>query len=263
MNVLVFNCGSSSLKYRLIAIRTSGSCPAAKRSGLVPRRPSRRAWCCNAMRVKRKRAVPMRNHAQALQEVVRELQATPGAMPDVIGHRLVNGGPSITEHSRVDNDVFAELRRHQDLAPIHNPPAIDTIEACRVIPGSAAGCHFRYPFHRTIPEHARTYAIPRELSASLGIRKYGFHGISHQYVTTEVARLMGIPLSEFCAVSCHLGSGGASLCGGQRPVGRQHDGRFAAAGVGDEQRAAVISIRESHYVCSPKPEGTGVPSKDS
>ena len=212
MNVLVFNCGSSSLKYRLIAMPDERELSGGECSGLVPRRPSRRAWCCNAMRVKRKRAVPMRNHAQALQEVVRELQPH-RRMPDVIGHRLVNGGPSITEHSRVDNDVFAELRRHQDLAPIHNPPAIDTIEACREsFPGLPQVVISDTSFHRTIPEHARTYAIPRELIASLGIRKYGFHGISHQYVTTEVARLMGIPLSEFCAVSCHLGSGGASLC---------------------------------------------------
>jgi acetate kinase len=134
-------------------------------------------------------------------------------MPDVIGHRLVNGGPTITDHSRVDDEVMAELRQHQALAPIHNPPAIDTIAACReTFPGLPQVVISDTAFHSSIPDHARTYAIPRELSATLGIRKYGYHGISHQYVTTETARLMGIPLAEFSAVSCHLGSGGASLC---------------------------------------------------
>ena len=134
-------------------------------------------------------------------------------MPDVIGHRLVNGGPSITDHSWVDETVMAELLAHQDLAPIHNPPAIATIQACReTFPGLPQVVISDTAFHRTIPLHARTYAIPRAISQDLGIRKYGYHGISHQYVVTETARLMGIPLDRFCAVSCHLGSGGASLC---------------------------------------------------
>jgi len=131
----------------------------------------------------------------------------------VIGHRLVNGGPSITDHSRVDEAVLAELLAHQDLAPIHNPPAIATIQACReVFPGLPQVVISDTAFHRTIPRHAQTYAIPHALSRDLGIRKYGYHGISHQYVVTETARQMNIPRDQFCAVSCHLGSGGASLC---------------------------------------------------
>ena len=214
MNVLVFNCGSSSLKYRLIAMPDERELSGGEAQRIGP--PTAKPSCLVLQRQageKETRVVPMRNHAQALLEVVRELQATPGAMPDVIGHRLVNGGPTITERSQVDDDVFAELRRQQDLAPIHNPPAIDTIEACRTaFPGLPQVVISDTAFHRTIPEHARTYAIPRDLSQVLGIRKYGYHGISHQYVTTEVARRMGIPLHEFCGVSCHLGSGGASLC---------------------------------------------------
>ena len=113
----------------------------------------------------------------------------------------------------VDDAVLAELLAHQDLAPIHNPPAIATIQACReVFPGLPQVVISDTAFHRTIPLHAQTYAIPHALSRDLGIRKYGYHGISHQYVVTETARLMGIPLDRFCAVSCHLGSGGASLC---------------------------------------------------
>ena len=85
----------------------------------------------------------MRDHAEALQEVVRELRETPGAMPDVIGHRLVNGGPSITEHALVDDAVLADLSAHQDLAPIHNPPAIATIQSLpRRLSRPAAGRDF-------------------------------------------------------------------------------------------------------------------------
>jgi acetate kinase len=134
-------------------------------------------------------------------------------MPDVIGHRLVNGGPTVTDHSFIDDSVLAELIACQDLAPIHNPPAIATIEACReMFPGLPQVVISDTAYHRTIPLHARTYAIPQDVSREMGIRKYGYHGISHQYVVTETASLMKIPLDRFRAVSCHLGSGGASLC---------------------------------------------------
>ena len=214
MNVLVFNCGSSSLKYRLIAMPDEHELSGGEAQRIGP--PTAKPSCLVLNRAggaKETRVTPMRDHAQALQKVVRELQAIPDAMPHVIGHRLVNGGPTITEHSRVDESVLAELIMHQDLAPIHNPPAIATIQACReTFPGLPQVVISDTAFHRTIPEYARTYAIPRALSAAQGVRKYGYHGISHQYVVTETARLMGIPREQFFAVSCHLGSGGASLC---------------------------------------------------
>ncbi|MHB8952591.1 MAG: acetate/propionate family kinase [Pirellulaceae bacterium] len=214
MNVLVFNCGSSSLKYRLIDMPAEQELAGGEAQRIGP--PTAKPSCLVFKRgggAQETRLTPMRDHAQALQEVVRELQATPGAAPDVIGHRLVNGGPSITDHSPVNDSVMAELLAHQDLAPIHNPPAIATIQACRdAFPGLPQVVISDTAFHRTIPLHARTYAIPRAIREQMGIRKYGYHGISHQYVVTETARRMGVPLERFCAVSCHLGSGGASLC---------------------------------------------------
>ena len=155
----------------------------------------------------------MRDHGEALRQVVAVLRESPGCMPHVIGHRLVNGGPTITDRSLVDDAVWAELVACKDLAPIHNPPAMATIQACReVFPGLPQVVVSDTAFHRTMPLHAQTYAIPTTLSQTLGIRKYGYHGISHQYVVAEVARQMGIPVTRFSAVSCHLGSGGASLC---------------------------------------------------
>jgi len=214
MNVLVFNCGSSSLKYRLIAMpgEEQLSSGEAQRIGPPTAKPSCLVLHGNG-RPNETRTIPMRNHAEALQQVVAVLRETPDAMPDVIGHRLVNGGPTITDRFWIDDSVLAELIACQDLAPIHNPPAIATIQACReMFPGLPQIVISDTNYHRTIPLHARTYAIPQDVSRAMGIRKYGYHGISHQYVVTETARLMNIPLDRFRAVSCHLGSGGASLC---------------------------------------------------
>ena len=212
MNILVFNCGSSSLKYRLIAMpgeeQLSGG--EAQRIGPPTAKPS--CLVLHGDGQQETRVIPMGDHAEALQQVVEVLREM-DAMPDVIGHRLVNGGPTVSEHSWIDDSVLAELIACQDLAPIHNPPAIATIQACReMFPGLPQVVISDTAYHRTIPEYARTYALPRSVREEMGIRKYGYHGISHQYVVTETARLMGVPLDQFRAVSCHLGSGGASLC---------------------------------------------------
>ncbi len=212
MNILVFNCGSSSLKYRLISMpdeeQLSGG--EAQRIGPPTAKPS--CLVLHGDGQQETRDIPMRDHAEALEQVVGVLREM-NAMPDVIGHRLVNGGPTVTDHSWIDDTVLAELIACQDLAPIHNPPAIATIQACRnMFPGLPQVVISDTAYHRTIPAHAQTYALPQSVRGEMGIRKYGYHGISHQYVVTETARLMNVPLDDFRAVSCHLGSGGASLC---------------------------------------------------
>ena len=101
----------------------------------------------------------------------------------------------------------------QDLAPLHNPPATFLVRACQErAPHLPQVCVFDTAYHATIPECDRTYALPRSLADKLGIRKYGFHGTSHQFVVSEAAKMLGKPLNTLNAVSCHLGSGGASLC---------------------------------------------------
>jgi acetate kinase len=125
----------------------------------------------------------------------------------------VHGGTRFTQPAVVDESVMAGLAEVRDLAPLHNPPAIALMEACRArYPELPQVAVFDTAFHATIPEPARTYALPRPLCAELGIRKYGFHGTSHQYVMEEAASLLRKPIERFSAVSCHLGSGGASLC---------------------------------------------------
>jgi len=213
MNVLVFNCGSSSLKYKLISM-PSEKCLAggeAQRVGPPTAEPS-----CIFHRTEGKEELfptPMRNHAEAFAGVMSILEKCGDLRVDAVGHRVVHGGEEFTKPTLISKKVFAKLRSNQDLAPLHNPPAIDLIEACRrLYPNLPQIAVFDTAFHRTIPDYAYSYALPEKLRVQMGIRKYGFHGISHQYVAEEAAKLLRLSLSEMNAVSCHLGSGGASLC---------------------------------------------------
>ncbi len=213
-HVLVFNCGSSSLKYSLLEMPgerelTRGE---AQRVGPVTAEPARI--------LHRREGVletvfrPMANHVAAYDAVMELFERDGLPRPDGIGHRLVHGGRQFAgAASLFTPEADRALDAVAELAPIHNPPAIQLVRGCRErAPDLPQVLVFDTSFHATIGEAARTYALPRALREGLGIRKYGFHGISHQYVVTEAARLLGIPLTDLNAVSCHLGSGGASLC---------------------------------------------------
>lgn len=128
-----------------------------------------------------------------------------------IGHRVVHGGSRYTSPVVIDDAVIAAIREMAVFAPLHNPANLAGVEYCRrstTVPQVAV---FDTAFHQTMPAVASTYAIPRELSEKHGIRRYGFHGTSHEYVTRECARLMGVDYEAFNAISLHLGNG-ASVC---------------------------------------------------
>ncbi len=220
MNVLVLNCGSSSLKYRLIDMpsETERANGEAQRVGPTTAEPSRIVYQ-TAGQPPQTRLVAMPDHFTAFEQILGVLAEESCPLPVAIGHRVVHGGSRFHRHTLVDDRVLEDLDAVSGLAPLHNPPAVRLIKFCRQryphLPNVAV---FDTVFHSTIPERAHTYALPLSVREDLGIRKYGFHGISHQYVATEAARLMGRPLHKLNAVSCHLGSGGASLCaivGGQ------------------------------------------------
>lgn len=213
MRIIVFNCGSSSLKYRLIEMPGGRELAGgeAERVGPKTAEPARIHHQVGGK--KETIVVDMPDHATAFTQVMKLLERSPELVPDAIGHRMAHGGPNFKEHVILDDTVMAELERIQELAPIHNPPAVRLVAACRrLYPALPETVVFDTVFHATIPEVARTYALPTALAAKHGFRKYGFHGTSHQYVAQEAARLLGVPWSKFNAVSCHLGSGGASLC---------------------------------------------------
>ena len=139
-----------------------------------------------------------------------ETLAELGRDADAVGHRIVHGGPRLTDPVRIDGAVLAELRALVPLAPLHQPRAIEGIEAAqRALPGIPQVACFDTAFHAMLPVEARTYAVPREWRDKLGIRRYGFHGLSHAYVARRAAELTA-RASAGRLVSCHLGAG-ASL----------------------------------------------------
>ena len=213
MNLLVLNCGSSSLKYQLISMpeahaRASGE---AQRVGPRTAAPARIVHKAGGRTTQHQ--VEMPDHATAFAEIMKLLSHDTSLRPDALGHRLVHGGARFSQPAVVDGPVLTELQAIQRLAPIHNPPATALLAACRErYPDLPQVAVFDTAFHATIPDYARTYALPVQLTTKLGIRKYGFHGTSHQYVVEQAAQFLNKPLNKFNAVSCHLGSGGASLC---------------------------------------------------
>jgi len=213
MDILVFNCGSSSLKYRLLRMPDGRELaggeaqrvgpPTAEPAQIVHRHEGRE-------RILR---VAMPDHQVAFTQAMALLTADVSVRPGAIGHRFVNGGAQLRKQAVVDQYVLTELERAAPLAPLHNPPALTALKACTAaFPDLPQVVVADTAFHAQAPEAAHTYPVPLPLARRLGLRKFGFHGISHQYVATEAARFLGLASAEFTGVTCHLGSGGASLC---------------------------------------------------
>jgi acetate kinase len=214
--VLVLNTGSSSLKYRLVEPET-GATPVI---GLVERigdATGRVGHDGPGGEVNREQ--PVADYAAAL-DLMRELLAADGVGFDAVGHRVVHGGPRLVAPTRVDDDVLAEIERLTQLAPLHNPAAVAGIRAARrAWPELPQVAVFDTAFFAGLPAASATYAVDRDLSDRLGLRRYGFHGISHEYVAAEAARFLGRPLGELDQVVLHLGNGAsASAIRGGRPV---------------------------------------------
>jgi acetate kinase len=213
MRIVVFNCGSSSLKYRLIDMPGETELAAGEAERVGPKTALPGCIHHTAWGKKEDHPMDMPDHGTAFSAVMRLLERDARLVPEAIGHRMVHGGAIFKNHVIVDETAFRHLEEVQDLAPIHNPPALRLLAACRQLyPALPETVVFDTAFHSTIGPAAREYALPFRLARTRGFRKYGFHGTSHQYVAQEAAKLLGIPMAELRAVSCHLGSGGASLC---------------------------------------------------
>ena len=214
MNILVFNCGSSSLKYKLVRMPGEEELMGGEAQGVGPpteKQPRVVHHSAHGMRVVEKVVIP--DHTSALAAIHSVVSEDCAVKPDAIGHRIVHGGGVFAEPVIASDAVLNKLSAFSGLAPIHNPPALALIRACATVyPGIPQGLVFDTAFHSSMPEFAHSYALPRILREEKGIRKYGFHGISHQYVAGRAARFLHRPMGRLKAVSCHLGSGGASLC---------------------------------------------------
>jgi acetate kinase len=215
--VLVINCGSSSLKYRLYDMpeETELARGEAERVGIKTASKSTVMHTALGRTVGLEADMP--DHASALaivMKLVREDFPANGRRSfDCIGHRYVHPGSVFAKTTRVTPRVCELLESTQSLAPIHNPVAFRLVSSIASHdPSADQYLVFDTTFHRTIPDALSTYAIPYELSEKYGIRKVGFHGISHQYVMEEACRFLDVSPSTQRIISCHLGTGGASVC---------------------------------------------------
>ena len=215
MKILVLNSGSSSLKYQLIEMETEQVLAKGnfERIGQSNSFLTHKVGDC-----KHKFERPVSNHEKAIKFVLTRLESKQyGVIKsvdeiDAIGHRIVHGGEKYTEPTVITPEVLDGLKTIVDLAPLHNPAAISGIEAClTVMPGKLNVAVFDTGFHKTIPEQSYIYPIPYKYYEKYKIRRYGFHGISHEYVSNRVANLAGKPIEDLKIINCHLGQG-ASIC---------------------------------------------------
>lgn len=218
MKVLVINAGSSSLKYQLLDPETGhllakGLCERIGIDGKFTYKPQ-----VEGKAVISAADVPMPTHSEAIQAVLAALvDPVNGVISsmkeiDAVGHRVVHGGESFASSVLITDQVMQAVEDCTPLAPLHNPANIIGIEACRAVLGHDVPqvAVFDTAFHQTMPEHAYLYSIPYAFYEKDRMRRYGFHGTSHRYVSLRAAELLGKRPEELKLVSCHLGNG-ASL----------------------------------------------------
>ena len=211
MNVLVINCGSSSLKYQLINSDTEdvlakGLC---ERIGIDGRLVYQKAGCDKEIT-----EAAMPTHKEAIQMVLDALvNDKTGAVKSLsevnaVGHRIVHGGEKFASSVVITDEVLEAVAQCNDLAPLHNPANLIGINACKeLMPGVPMVAVFDTAFHQTMPEKAYLYGLPYEYYEKYKVRRYGFHGTSHSFVSKETARFLGMDLENSKIIVCHLGNG--------------------------------------------------------
>ena len=224
MKVLVINAGSSSLKYQLMdtdtrTVLAKGLCERIGIDGRLTHKVP-------AKDLKLEFEIAMPTHAEAIQSVLDALtSAEHGVIRsmseiDAVGHRVVHGGEKFAASARIDADVMAALEECIPLAPLHNPANITGIKACQaVMPSTPMVAVFDTAFHQTMPARSYIYALPYKYYEKDKVRRYGFHGTSHRYVSARAAALLGKPIEELKIITCHLGNGSSvSAIDGGRSV---------------------------------------------
>ncbi len=222
MKVLVINCGSSSLKYQLIdmegeKVLCKGLCERIGIEGsIITHKVGGNKWV---------ETIPFPTHTEAFAAVVKMMTSGEGKVIDhmsdvsAIGHRVVHGGEKIKESCLVTEDLIKTIEELAPLAPLHNPAGVLGLRAAQEVFGKDVPnvAVFDTAFHSTMPAKAYMYALPYECYEKYGIRRYGFHGTSHRYVSKTAAQFLGKDPSELKIVTCHLGNGSsiAAVDGGK------------------------------------------------
>lgn len=215
MNILVINCGSSSLKFQLInseseGVLAKGLCERIGIDGKLTYQPE------GGEKTTSDKAMP--THTEAIQFVIDALtDEKTGVVKSLdeinaVGHRVVHGGEKFASSVVIDDEVLKVIEECNDLAPLHNPANLIGINACReLMPGVPMVAVFDTAFHQTMPSKAYMYGLPYEYYEKYKVRRYGFHGTSHSFVSKRVAELVGKAYDETKTIVCHLGNG-ASIC---------------------------------------------------
>ncbi len=212
MKVLVINCGSSSLKFQLID--SASECCLAK--GLCERIGIDGSMITYAPEggEKEKNVTPMPDHTEAIRLVLEALtNSKTGVVKSLdeigaVGHRVVHGGERFAQSVVIDDEVMQAIEECNDLAPLHNPANLIGINACKALmPDTPMVAVFDTAFHQTMPEEAYMYGLPYEYYKKYKIRRYGFHGTSHSYVSNRAAQVLGRSIETMKIIVCHLGNG--------------------------------------------------------
>ena len=212
MKVLVINCGSSSLKYQLIdsdtqEVLAKGLCERIGIEGsAIVHQPG------SAPKVKTEADMP--DHTAAVRLVLEKLtDASVGVIGsldeiDAVGHRIVHGGEKFAGSVVITDEVIKEIEKCSDLAPLHNPANLIGIHSCReIMPGVPMVGVFDTAFHQTMPKKAYLYGLPHEYYEQYQVRRYGFHGTSHDFVSERAAQILGKSRDDLKIIVCHLGNG--------------------------------------------------------
>ena len=211
MKILVLNCGSSSLKYQLINMENE----EVMASGKYERIGEKEAFITHKVNGQKIQIEnPAYNHTEAIEFTLKQLVNPEYKVIDTldeinaIGHRLVHGGEKISESVVIDENVEKVLKEYTDLAPLHNPACLLGIEACKkVMPEKPMVGVFDTAFHQSISKERYIYPIPYEYYKKYGVRKYGFHGTSHMYVSQRLAEMINKPIEDLKIITCHIGQG--------------------------------------------------------
>ena len=215
MKILLLNCGSSSLKYQLINMETDEVIASGKYERIGEKEAFITHKACGKKVTIEHTAM---DHTEAIDFTLKQLVNPEYKVVEsldeinAIGHRLAHGGEKISESTIIDDHVIELLKECTDLAPLHNPAGIMGIEACKkVMPGKPMAGVFDTAFHQTISKDKYLYSIPYEYYEKYGIRKYGFHGTSHMYVSNRLGDILNKDIKDLKIVTCHLGQG-SSVC---------------------------------------------------
>ena len=260
MKILVLNCGSSSVKYKLIELDDNAQNVLAEggveKVGLPD---SFLKFKYNGEKVTITTSMP--NHNVAIRIILDNLtSAKYGCIKDfgeidAVGHRVVHGGEKFNSSVLITDEVIAKVKECYDLAPLHNPANIVGIEAIsEIMPDVPQVGVFDTAFHQTMPARAYMYALPYEVYEKYGVRRYGFHGTSHRYVARRSCEFLGLPYEQQRIITCHIGNGGSitavkdgksiDTSMGLTPV----EGLMMGTRCGDVDPAALLYIQEKEHL---------------